>query len=249
MKKYTLSALLLPLAVASVLTGCRLSDVKADGTTDHPVFPEIEDAGVNYSGSQWGIWPNWDNVRKIEAGMNKDQLYYLIGRPHYSEGLIAVREWDYVFNYRQNGEHKHCQFKVLFDTEMNAQSFFWKPLGCNNNFELPGDFLFGFDSIVLSNRGKAALNKVIKGLKEQKVDAIEISGYSDRLGSASYNQALSTRRAEAVKSYFVQQGFSSGSITAVGYGEAEPVVACKEEWGQALRDCLKPNRRVVITAQ
>ena len=47
--------------------------------------------------------------------MNKDQLYYLIGRPHFEEGLYGVREWDYAFNYRENGVHKICQFKIGFD--------------------------------------------------------------------------------------------------------------------------------------
>lgn len=241
---------LLPMLAAAVLSACgNLSDVKENGTTDEPVFPKIEDAGVNYSGSQYGIWPNWDNVRQIEAGMNKDQLYYLIGRPHHAEGLFAVREWDYVFNYRQNGEHKICQFKVLFDTDMNAQSFFWKPVGCNNQFELSGDFLFDFDAAALSSQGKSTLDGMIRGLKAQNVTAVEISGYTDRLGSNSYNQVLSQKRADAVKRYFVQQGFASSAVTAVGRGAADQVIACESEQGQALRDCLKPNRRVVISAK
>ncbi|MGR3806218.1 Outer membrane protein and related peptidoglycan-associated (lipo)proteins [Pasteurella testudinis DSM 23072] len=240
---------LLPLAAAMALAGCRLSDVKADGTTDEPVWPKIEDAGVNFSGSQYGIWPNWDNVRMIEKGMNKDQLYYLIGRPHFSEGLFAVREWDYVFNYRENGEHKICQYKVLFDKEMNAQSFFWKPTGCNNQYELSGDFLFDFDAGNLNAKGKTTLDGVIKNLKEQNVQAVEISGYTDRLGSDSYNLALSQRRADTVKAYFVQQGFAPSAVTAIGRGKADQVVACETEQGQALRDCLKPNRRVVISAK
>ncbi|KGQ69362.1 plastocyanin, partial [Chelonobacter oris] len=164
----------LPLAAVMALTGCRLSDVKADGTTDEPVWPKIEDAGVNYSGSQYGIWPNWDNVRMIEKGMNKDQLYYLIGRPHHLEGLFAVREWDYVFNYRQNGVHKICQYKVLFDKDMNAQSFFWNPVGCNNQYELSGDFLFDFDSATLSSQGKSVIDGIIGGLKTQGVSAVVV---------------------------------------------------------------------------
>ena len=63
-------------------------------------------------------------------GMNKDQIYELIGRPHFQEGLYGVREWDYLFNYRENGEHKTCQYKILFDKDKNAQSFFWLPEGC-----------------------------------------------------------------------------------------------------------------------
>ena len=59
--------------------------------------------------------------------MNKDQIYELIGRPHFQEGLYGVREWDYLFNYRENGEHKTCQFKILFDKDKNAQLFYWMP--------------------------------------------------------------------------------------------------------------------------
>ena len=249
MKKFKLSALLLPFVVVATLTGCRLSDVKADGTTDEPIWPEIEDAGVNYSGSQYGIWPNWDNVRMIEKGMNKDQLYYLIGRPHFTEGLFAVREWDYVFNYRQNGEHKICQYKVLFDKDMNAQSFFWKPTGCNNQYELSGDFLFDFDSARLSEKGKVVIDDVILGLKEQNINTVVVDGYTDRLGAESYNMGLSQRRADAVKAYFVSNGFASNQITAIGHGKADQLVACETEKGQALKDCLRPNRRVIISTK
>ncbi|TNH06500.1 OmpA family protein [Testudinibacter sp. TR-2022] len=238
----------LPLAVAVALAGCRLSDVKSDGTTDQPVWPKVEDAGVNFSGSQYGIWPNWDNVRMIEKGMNKDQLYYLIGRPHFSEGLFAVREWDYVFNYRQNGEHKICQFKVLFDKNMDAQSFFWKPTGCNNQYELSGDFLFDFNSATLSAKGKSVIDEVARGLTESGSKSVTVDGYTDRLGSDSYNQALSQQRADAVKAYLVSKGFAADQVTAVGRGKADQVVACETEQGQALRDCLRPNRRVVISA-
>ncbi|TCV87935.1 OmpA family protein [Testudinibacter aquarius] len=247
MKKVT--KYLLPLAVVMVLAGCRLSDVKSDGTTDQPVWPKVEDAGVNFSGSQYGIWPNWDNVRMIEKGMNKDQLYYLIGRPHFSEGLFAVREWDYVFNYRQNGEHKICQYKVLFDKDMNAQSFFWKPTGCNNQYELSGDFLFDFDSATLSAKGKSVIDEVARGLNASGSKALTVDGYTDRLGSDSYNQVLSQRRAEAVKTYLVSKGFAASAVTAVGHGKADQVVACEAEQGQALRDCLRPNRRVIISAK
>lgn len=248
MKKLKLS-ILFPVMVAVTLTGCRLSDVKSDGTTDQPVWPKIEDAGVNYSGSQYGIWPNWDNVRMIEKGMNKDQLYYLIGRPHFTEGLFAVREWDYVFNYSQNGEHKICQYKVLFDKDMNAQSFFWKPTGCNNQYELSGDFLFDFDSARLSEKGKVVIDDVILGLKEQNINTVVVDGYTDRLGAESYNMGLSQRRADAVKAYFVSNGFASNQITAIGHGKADQLVACETEKGQALKDCLRPNRRVIISTK
>ncbi|KGQ70233.1 plastocyanin [Chelonobacter oris] len=247
-----LSKYILSVAAIATLTACgNLSNVTKEGTTDNPVWPEIEDAGVNFSGSQYGIWPNWDNVRMIEKGMNKDQLYYLIGRPHHAEGLFAVREWNYVFNYRENGEHKICQYKVLFDTDMNAQSFFWLPEGCgkqNNPYELSGDFLFDFDSANLSDNGRNVLNQVAAELKTKQANSITIEGFTDRLGSDSYNLALSQRRAETVKGYLVGQGLSAAMINAIGRGEAEQVKACNDIEGDALKECLRPNRRVVISS-
>ena len=126
-----LSAITLPIIAALALAACgNLSKVSKEGTTDQPVWPDATKTTLRHSGTQDGSWPNWSNVRQIEAGMNKDQIYELIGRPHFQEGLYGVREWDYVFNYRENGEHKICQYKILFDKDKNAQSFFWLPEGC-----------------------------------------------------------------------------------------------------------------------
>lgn len=260
MKKYFQYGAVLAATIA--LTACgNLSQVKSNGTTDHPVWPKIQDAGINGSGSGYGIWPNWDNVRQLEPGMNKEQLYYLIGRPHYSEGLFAVREWDFVFNYRQQGEHKYCQLKVLFDKDMNAQSYLWKPQGCNIHYEIMGDslftvagtqpkdmsgeMLFDFDSAKLSTTGKIALYHAAMDFKHNGIDALAIDGYTDPLGSEKYNLALSKRRAEAVKAYFVELGFDGQKIVTTGYGEQNQKVVCDN--GKGLKQCLKPNRRVVIS--
>lgn len=126
-----ISKIALPLMAALALAACgNLSKVSKEGTTDNPVWPNPEKTTLRHNGSQQGTWPNWDNVRMIESGMNKDQIYELIGRPHFNEGLYGVREWDYLFNYRENGEHKTCQYKILFDSKWNAQSFYWLPEGC-----------------------------------------------------------------------------------------------------------------------
>ena len=50
---------------------------------------------------------------------------------------MVFREWDYLFNYRENGEHKTCQYKILFDKDKNAQSFFWLPEGCGPKKSAP----------------------------------------------------------------------------------------------------------------
>ena len=250
MKKTTLFRSLLLSSVAVAVAACgNLSNVSDEGQIENPVFPKISESEFNHDGSQFGSWPNWENVRQIERGMNKDQLYYLIGRPHFEEGLYGVREWDYVFNYRENGVHKICQFKIGFDKNMNAQSFFWYPNGCNGNssFSLSGDFLFDFDKDTLTAKGKEVVDNVAAQLKSSKAQQVKVAGYTDRLGSVNYNLDLSQRRANMVKARLVQQGVTA-QIEAVGYGKANQVKACDGESGQALRDCLRPNRRVEISA-
>ncbi|MDG6793583.1 OmpA family protein [Glaesserella parasuis] len=237
-------------AIAITITACgSLSKVSDEGTTEKPVFPKISESKFNHDGSQFGSWPNWENVRQIEKGMNKDQLYNLIGRPHFSEGLYEVHEWDYAFNYREKGVHKICQFKILFDKNMNAQSFFWYPNGCNGNssFNLVGDFLFDFDKDTLTTKGREVVDDVAEQLKSSGAEKVKVVGYTDRLGSEEYNLDLSQRRANMVKARLVEQGIKV-PIEAVGYGKANQVKACDGESGQALRDCLRPNRRVEITA-
>ncbi|AHG77742.1 OmpA family protein [Mannheimia varigena] len=250
MEKTTLFRGLLLSSVAVAVAACgNLSKVSDEGTTENPVFPKIAESEFNHDGSQFGSWPNWENVRQIEKGMNKDQLYNLIGRPHFEEGLYAVREWDYAFNYRENGVHKICQFKILFDKNMNAQSFFWYPNGCNGNssFTLTGDFLFDFDKDTLTTKGKEVVDNVAQQLKTSKAQQVKVAGYTDRLGSEQYNLDLSQRRSNTVKARLIQQGVSA-QIEAVGYGKANQVKACDGESGQALKDCLRPNRRVEISA-
>lgn len=253
--------LLSAVAVATVSACGNLSKVTEAGTPEYKevdgqqvpqlVWPKVDKAGFNHDGSQFGSWPNWDNVRMIERGMNKDQLYNLIGRPHFSEGLFGVEEWDYVFNYRENGVHKICQYKVLFDKNHNAQSFFWYPNGCNGNssFALSGDFLFDFDKDTLTARGKEVVDSVAAQLKETGAKDVKVAGYTDRLGSDAYNLDLSQRRANRVKARLVEDGVVA-QITAIGYGKNYQVKVCNgyAHLSQEEKDCLRPNRRVEITS-
>ena len=70
---------------------------------------------------------------------------------------------------------------------------------------LSADALFGFDSAVLSAEGQQAVQGILAQVREAaQVQSIKVTGYTDRIGSASYNQALSQRRADAVRNALVQ---------------------------------------------
>ncbi|MDA0226307.1 MAG: OmpA family protein [Proteobacteria bacterium] len=109
--------------------------------------------------------------------------------------------------------------------------------------------LFTFNKSVLSDAGKAKLDsEVLAKLGGfSKIQLLSVSGHTDRLGSAQYNQKLSEKRAEVVKAYLVSKGVSASSIETFGYGKTNPVKACPDQKDRkALIACLAPNRRVVV---
>lgn len=120
------------LALAMTITGCvgtkHLShDISDEGTvsTDNIVWPELDKAWQKN-----GQFPNSENLSKIKAGIAKDELYQLIGRPHFSERQHA-REWDYIMKFYQADDSvKICQYKVIFDKEYKGQEFYWLPADC-----------------------------------------------------------------------------------------------------------------------
>ena len=121
--------------------------------------------------------------------------------------------------------------------------------------ELPvtikSDGLFGFDRSDLRNELVIKLDAVADMLNGAKYDKITVVGHADPIGSAKYNQALSERRAAAVKKYLEGKGVDGSRISTSGKGESELVVKyqdCAGKRKKALIKCFEPNRRVVIDA-
>ncbi|MGX2951058.1 OmpA family protein [Ursidibacter sp. B-7004-1] len=115
-------------------------------------------------------------------------------------------------------------------------------------YVLSGDFLFDFDKSNLTAQGKTTLNRIAQEVKASGASRITVIGYTDRLGATDYNLKLSQARANTAKAYLQAQGVQA-NIKAQGRGKANQVKACNGVTGQALKDCLKPNRRVVIRAE
>jgi OOP family OmpA-OmpF porin len=113
-------------------------------------------------------------------------------------------------------------------------------------YTLSATELFAFDSAVL--RGpQPKLDEIAAALNANKqAGNLVITGYTDRLGSAAYNQKLSERRAMAVMTYLADHGTDASRLKAVGKGEANPVVTCSNKKRVDLIACLEPNRRVEI---
>lgn len=128
------------------------------------------------------------------------------------------------------------------------------PVACTPQFEtitVDAEKLFGFDKVDLQGGGKAALDEAVAKIKANPaIEAVIVTGHTDRIGSDAYNQKLSERRAERVKDYLTAQGVDQSMIQVIGKGKSEPVVDCVgNSKTKKLISCLQPNRRVTIQAE
>ncbi len=99
---------------------------------------------------------------------------------------------------------------------------------------------FDFDKADLRPESEVELEEVVRLLKANPSWIVEVQGHTDGSGSEAYNQALSQRRAEAVRQFLVQRGISAQRIRAQGYGASRPVADNRTEAGRAL------NRRTEL---
>ncbi len=116
---------------------------------------------------------------------------------------------------------------------------------------LSADAVFAFgksDIASVSDKGRTQLDRLVRRLHRiRDVRVVHLVGYTDRIGGDAYNDALSRRRADAVREYLVAHGVPAEVITTEGRGVADPQVTCPDLSGSRLHACLAPNRRVVVS--
>lgn len=109
---------------------------------------------------------------------------------------------------------------------------------------------FDFDKSSLKKDQLPTVKKDIEVAKSmiQSGKDVVISGHTCQIGSASYNLALSQRRAEAVKAEMLKAGLSGKSIKTVGYGYEFPLVwSDKTNRTEKIQE-LSPNRRAELAS-
>jgi len=99
---------------------------------------------------------------------------------------------------------------------------------------------FDFDKSNIKPEFIPVLDEGVAVSKSKPNQQIILEGNTDSVGSVAYNQALSERRANSVKAYFVKKGIDANRITAVGYGKSQPRADNATDEGRRL------NRRVEI---
>jgi outer membrane protein OmpA-like peptidoglycan-associated protein len=123
-----------------------------------------------------------------------------------------------------------------------------KVTGREIKINLSADVLFDFDKWDLRPEAGPALEKVLAVLQGYPKAAVVIEGHTDGKGNDQYNQRLSERRAESVRTWLAQHG-SGAAITTRGWGKARPVAPNTKPNGTDDPEGRQKNRRVEITVR
>lgn len=100
------------------------------------------------------------------------------------------------------------------------------------------DVLFDTGKSTLKPGAKVRLAKVAGIILAYPDLKLEVDGYTDRVGGEEYNQRLSERRADAVRSFLISQGVLDNNVTSRGFGKSDPIASNETAAGRQL------NRRV-----
>jgi outer membrane protein OmpA-like peptidoglycan-associated protein len=103
-----------------------------------------------------------------------------------------------------------------------------------------GDVLFDTGKAELNSGASRKLDQLAQFLSEHPDRRVQIDGFTDSIGSDAFNQELSQRRADSVKSALLTRGISASRIGTEGYGKAYPVANNADSGGRQL------NRRVEV---
>jgi outer membrane protein OmpA-like peptidoglycan-associated protein len=103
-----------------------------------------------------------------------------------------------------------------------------------------GDVLFDTGRSELKSGASRKLDQLAQFLSEHPDRRVQIDGFTDSVGTDAYNEELSQRRADAVKSGLISRGIDPSRIGTEGYGKAFPVASNTDSGGRQL------NRRVEV---
>ena len=130
--------------------------------------------------------------------------------------------------------------KQAKELEQNIKGATVERVGEGIQVTFASGLLYDFDSDAVRSDAQANLRELAASLDKYPGSDVLIVGHTDALGTSSYNQSLSERRATAASVYLASQGLARSRIATRGLGETEPVAGNDTEAGR------QRNRRVEV---
>ena len=149
------------------------------------------------------------------------------------EYAVYVNRKQYLF------ESLNFDYKVAKNFDPLTLDIYLIPIKTGSRITLNNIF-FQTNSYVLENRSLVELNKLISFIYLNPKQRIELSGYTDNVGSVEANMKLSTMRAKAVYDYLISKGIKPAFISFKGYGASSSIADNTTEEGR------QKNRRLEI---
>jgi outer membrane protein OmpA-like peptidoglycan-associated protein len=149
-----------------------------------------------------------------------------------------------IFLYTRLGKYGDSSqtIKITFETANKTNSLEQK-LADKQPVEIYGIY-FDFNSAHIKPESEAVLKQISDVMHKNPTWKLSVSGHTDNIGDADFNQKLSQARAEAVKTALVKEyKIAPDRLTTSGYGASRPVADNKKPEGRAL------NRRVELQRQ
>ncbi len=173
--------------------------------------------------------------------------------------LLSEGSYKYQFNYNDTiSAHQEVVISpTLSAEELTLEPPVWEVvystavpsnvMAETNDILVLYDVLFEFDSYKIKSNYYSLLDSVAMLLNKYSQINIKVEGHTDALGSKTYNQILSERRAKEVGEYLKEKGVSISQLNTVGKGEGQPVAINNNLDGSDNIQGRKYNRRVTIT--
>lgn len=216
-----------------------------------------------------GIFVESENLQKVTIGLRKAQIYSLLDVPHFSEGLIWPKRWNYLINFYtgNSNEFVTCQFQITFGKDRRVNGTYWRTQQCAEfaakrsepavireivrevpaaplpNARSSEQFVVHFphDGSYPELGELEKVDDAIAAINGRAGARVTIVGMTDTSGSTAYNEELSERRARNVAS-IVQSRLAATTNSSISIGRAS-TLRIKTEQGVKERS----NRVVTIT--
>ena len=114
------------------------------------------------------------------------------------------------------------------------------PVPSSEKVTYAADAFFDFNKADLKQEAKTKLDDLVSKTKEINLEVIIAVGHTDAIGGDAYNDKLSVKRAESIKTYLTSKGVEANRVYTEGKGKKQPVADNKTAEGRA------KNRRVEI---
>jgi len=192
-----------------------LKGIITDAITELPLGSTIE------------IYDNEKNDSIVIIESNSSSGKYLISLPSGKNYGIHVKSNGYLFYSENFVVPSASDYQVIYKNIVLNKMDIGSKVILKNIF-------FDTDKDSLRNESYAELSRLKTMLDNFPNLKVEISGHTDNVGNAPYNQGLSERRASSVINYLVKEGILLERLTFLGHGYNQPIASNETPEGRQL---------------